>query len=256
MSRPLPARRPGFASRSQAVSASQPQPICSGLTSGLAPVRRSGFALLLTLMVLALAAVILSLSARRSTTATRSALQAERDLRHKWALAAGETLLEQANVLLVDPAAGDAAHARPLPVRKFDLTMAGERVVILLASEQGKPNINSLAKRLPAFDLARLIETLGGKDPLAGVDADRPFWCLEQLRPGATPSDLLGGPWPDSIHPGLATAATLAGDGKLDWRIASPAALVAVLGPEVPSDKAQALVSANKKPSPRLPWHR
>lgn len=204
---------------------------------------RSAFALLLTLVVLALAAVILALGARRTTAATRVAMQAERDLKRKCALAAGDLFLAKADRLLTTTQGG---KNQPLPTARFSLELSDQRVEVLLADEQAKPNLNTLAQRLSDSDLTQLIERLGGNHAAALQDPDAPFWCLEQLRPGSMPAALLGSPWPDPSRPNLAGAVTLWGNGKLHWRTASPAALVAVLGPEVPPDKAQALVSAQQ----------
>lgn len=206
-------------------------------------VRCQGFALLITLVVLALAAVILALGARRTTTATRVAMQAERDLKRKCALSAGDLFLAKANRLLASTQTG---KSQLLPVARFTLELSGQRVEVLLSDEQAKPNLNALAKRLPESDLTLLIERSGGAHAIPTQDPDAPFWCLEQLSPGAMPAALLGGPWPDPTRPSLAGAVTLWGDGKLHWQTASPAALAAVLGPEVPPDKAQALVGAQQ----------
>lgn len=205
--------------------------------------RRQGFALLITLVVLALAAVILTLGARRTTTTTRAAMQAERDLKRKCALSAGDLFLAKANQFLI---ATQGGKHQPMPSVRFSLGLSGQRVDILLADEQAKPNLNTLAQRLTESDLTLLIERLGGNHAVATQDPDAPFWCLEQLRPGAMPAALLGAPWPDPIRPSLAGGATLWGNGKLHWQAASPAALAAVLGPEVPPDKAQVLVGVQQ----------
>ena len=109
---------------------------CSSKTS------RRGFILVLTLMLLSIAAVALAATARSSTDQAVAAVQARRDLQRDWAnRSIRHTALTLAPSLLADERADTTEST---PVRSITIQLNKHDYNITVTDEQAKVNINAL----------------------------------------------------------------------------------------------------------------
>lgn len=117
-----------------------------------------GFALLLVLVVLAIAATVLAGLSRNSCQTALDAAAAQRRLEAKWLLrSASRQLLAQAETILVDQSGKEDKHLRTawrtLEVGPWTLTAA-------VSDEQAKANVNLLSDQFGQIDLAATIRRL------------------------------------------------------------------------------------------------
>lgn len=215
------------------------------------PVSRSGFALLMVLVLVLVAGVALAALASRSLHRSVQAKGEVEAVQRKWAVASARaTLLERADVLLyeaerTDPdAAGDGGAAeadaeddafyRPLRRIELSTTLAGFNYRFVIGDEQTKANVNAMIHRLGRADaqhvLADLLSDRIGSQ--ANADAELRLRTYEFGQPGdgdadyaaivgysqafarVTPERLLSAD-PDR---GIAGTVTCWGDGKLNFR--------------------------------------
>lgn len=145
--------------------------------------------LLLTLMVLAIAAAALAGACRAALQKAVLATRAEEDLRRRWAIVSCRAaLLPKAERVLA--ASGD----RTSPETRFDVTLGGQPMTLIFGDEQAKANVNllyALGKRARTDIAVRGIVGATGADVRVEL---RPI-LLEM------PTDELSEPEPPPKHP-------------------------------------------------------
>lgn len=192
---------------------------------------RRGHILPLTLAVLAVAAATLGQICRNGMSRALDVGRQEQELRRRWALQSCQTtLLPRAAGLLTQ---AEHSAGRPLAVLETDLALGGTVYHLTLADEQAKANLNLLYRRdrAQAEQAARAASHAAGGPathlrPLparSGAHADALAIVFDS--PGQFFTDT--GDFA-SLRTGV-RGLTCWGDGKLNWRRASPAALSAVL---------------------------
>ena len=128
------------------------------------PTRSRGYVLLMTVLLLAVAAVALSMLGRRSFRQAMTALQAEEDLQRRWAIrSCEEVLLPQAGKLVdyrPNEAAADLAADPPAPVAWRVLRLGELRIDLVFADEQAKLNVPALLNRTDRPTAEGVIGTL------------------------------------------------------------------------------------------------
>ena len=122
-------------------------------TSGRRASRRGGFALLMALVLIALAACAMTRMATGSLQLIQRGTIAQRELQEKWALVSCRmALVDRTGALLGQAAEEQMAlgYGWPFPNRLVvDYELAGKRYHVELADEDAKLNLNSLAARRP-----------------------------------------------------------------------------------------------------------
>ena len=196
--------------------------------------RHSGFALIMVLLVLTLAAAALALTARRSMQAAVEAGSELEQLQVRWgAVSCRRALLPRASSFL----GGDPFQERQEPriVHSEAVTLGNLRFRFIVSNEQAKPNVNMLAARRQIGGLDSVIDSLqaGLPRPLPArpaplaVTPDRVaavpdrYGSFDQVFDRPRPSRLVG----DQEAEGPADRITCWGSGKLDFRAARPEAL-------------------------------
>lgn len=214
----------------------------------VAPARR-GYALLVTLVMLALLGVILGGLARRSADAALQARDAEQAMRHRWAeLSCGHTLLAtapkrsdaQLNHWQASLEDSDYLSQVAPPTRQevFTLKLAGLDIRGRIDDEQAKVNLNERLRSSPdaAIMPSAVVDEVLSPSRSAGIRLTRqpfiealglqPLMSWPQVFPGYSPPELLGLDRPealtDSLHSqAAANRVTLWGDGSLKFWTAS-----------------------------------
>lgn len=124
------------------------------------PTRR-GFVLVMTLMLLAIAVVALSAVARSSVGLAVDAVQARRDLQSRWgAYSSQRAALSVAPMMLQAKSPHSGVPPTAVSLR---ITLNGQAMVLTIADEQAKANVNALLAHL-GRDATRssILEQLGG----------------------------------------------------------------------------------------------
>jgi len=188
--------------------------------------RHAGYALLLTLILLAMVAAGLAGVARRSHAASLEANRVERDTQRRWLAVTAETLLPDSDRILTDTSVADGIS---MATARFTFDLGHHHLTLTLADEQAKANLNTLMDRhAPAMVNAKTnalsagtvsniqpkLRPLGDfETTAAGVEADWPaFGSLEQVLASEDLSQLLDGP---ALGATLLDDVTLWGDGRL-----------------------------------------
>jgi len=192
--------------------------------------RRRGYVLVMTLLLLALAGLILVGIARHSLALAQEAIESERDLQDRWgALSLEHALFARADDLLSPPADVQAPAARPAPRRAGELRLGGTTYRFLLGNESAKLNLNT-ALRLRDPEAVRGVLAELADQPLPIVlrpatdEASPPFssWgqvvAYDQLPEGEVPERLLSG----TLH------VTCWGNGRLKLTSADPRTIAAL----------------------------
>lgn len=220
-----------------------------------------GFALVLTLMVLVLAAVALGSVGRLSLGQALQARAAHEDLQWRWGVrSCRETVLARAEPIL---AAAEASSLEPVRTLRAKLTLGDQAFELALSDEQAKVNLNTLYQRggaerarraawgLSTAGRTRVDVRLTPIEPSA-IDRATPNGRAAAQLPalgslaqvfGVTPPEALVGE--GAIYP-LADL-TCWGDGKLNFRRASPAALNETLSGALETSKGEDLVSLRRQ---------
>ena len=245
-----------------------------------------GFALLLTLVLLLIAAIALTVLARQSVTEALASREATEELQRRWAVnSCRATLLPRAGKVLSahDASAGvrgAASPSRNQPVeRRADLwvrcTLAGIDYDLVLTDEQAKFNPTVMqgvaAPGSVAPSLERLTEQTGGiasqrvnpisLRPLVGLDNDgspaepppgtagKPmlYAGYGQVFADASPAMLLG----RQDRPGPASRITCWGDGKVNLRRAPIGVVEEAMRPLLDQRDTRALLLARDDPERR-----
>ncbi len=217
--------------------------------------RDRGFALLLVMLVLTVAATALALSARRQGLLALQALHARRDCQLRWgmlscrtlALARADRILERAG-LQEDVPPVEAVMTLALGDVTFDL---------VVGDEQAKANVNRMAEEVSLPELADRVEALLGgparvavhlaplTDPADPKDQAAPaqrYRTLDQVLRYDSPAALFG----PTAAEGSAVRGRLTcwGDGRLNVRTASREAFDAIVGDILDDTDITALLAA------------
>lgn len=103
--------------------------------------RRSGYALLMTVILLALAASTMATVARRSYATVLDASRAERRIQREWLVYSVGQLLPGADALMPEAREGDLT---PRGRRDMTIHLGSQQVALRIADEQSKVNLNTL----------------------------------------------------------------------------------------------------------------
>ncbi len=189
---------------------------------------RNGYTLVLTLLVLVLAAGAMTGVCRYGMRQTLAASRAEDELQRRWGeLSCRNVILINAERILTQ---AEVARHQPVATLTRQFTLGGQRFTIVLADEQAKVSVNALYAARNKGDLGKTdtsIRTLliasgttarvalkpspvpSNTDPT--LIAPRAFGSLGQIVQNASPAELL----PVSAN------LTCWGDGKLNFHRAS-----------------------------------
>ncbi len=235
---------------------------------------RSGYVLPMTLVLVALAGVVLEMASRRSLGAATDAIDAETALQIKWTRrSCAKTVPPLAERILSDV---EAEYTRPVASHRLTITLNDLPVELVISDEQAKANVNALYERLGKERTTHQLQRLTASTPAPGIPSGgnrrsatanhysrnhsgvsqlllRPthldgrrqqggplplFGSHDQVFQGATPRNLAIG---STSEPPLGHAITCWGDGKLNYRRAPVETIIAVCQPELSFAKAQEL---------------
>ena len=213
---------------------------------------RTGFVLLMTLLILAVAAAAMADVSRRSLRRALEANDAEQALQQKWAATSVRRTLLPRAALVINGA--EQRTRRPAATVRTDLFLGDgpslTPVSLLFGDEGAKLNLNTLYER-DRRGLQRSLTSLFDTGPLR-----------VELRPNPPGRDELAAPVPpfesfgqvfDAPSPaalaGASAEVTLWGDGKLDYRRASAAVLAEGLTGELGRGEVGRLVQLRDTPA-------
>lgn len=230
-----------------------------------------GFALLMTLGLVALAAVALEHVARQALTRVLLAQQSVEDLQRKWATrSCTETFLPLCEQVLREAEREQHASGRVGGVREERLTLRLAEVdyTLVFSDEQSKVNVNALLQSsTPAaagLRLRKLMDSLSRGDGVSVSVTFRPITLLDegarrtariplisafgQVFPESTPATLLG----DKFKPGPTSFVTCWGSEKLNFHRADEQLLKLWIEPELGRASTRQLLEARAS-APSLP---
>jgi hypothetical protein len=178
----------------------------------------NGFVLLMVLVLLALAAAALAGVCRASMQNALASSEDADELQRRWGILSCETaLLPHAEMLLQQ---AEALRRRPVASLDLNFNLGGQDFLVHLADEQAKVNLNFIYQTRGRASVE--------SEARAGIRGVR-GQARVNLRPGdgSPPLVSLGQIFDASPGDVLAATANLTcwGDGRLNWRRASPAAL-------------------------------
>lgn len=225
--------------------------------------RQRGYVLLLTLLVLMLAATAMAAVARRSFNRALLAQRTGEALQRRWGvLSCQRTLLPNVEGIL---SGAERATARTLVGVRRTVTLGGQEFELVLSDEQAKLNANALLRQRGRTEAERVLHEVlrasgsrtrvrlsgdrrrSAPAPLGGLviddPDDRPLQSLSQMFPAASPAALLGGPATGSAT----TDVTCWGSGELNYRRASATALRQFCAPAVDAIEMRKLLSMREK---------
>jgi hypothetical protein len=196
---------------------------------------QSGYVLLLTLLVLALAGAALVSVGRMSLAKAREAIAAERELQRRWGtLSCRSTLLPNAERLLLK---AESRSAEPVQLVRAKLELARFTYQVSVSDEQAKININSLYDQLhpQRAESAERVLSLHADKPITvrlRPLANRPTEGARSLPAFASWGQVFVNPPPMSLFPQAGRDHALAdftcwGNGQLNLRRASEQSLQA-----------------------------
>ncbi len=231
---------------------------------------QSGFALLLVLVLVLLAAISLAGMARRSMVEALEARGAVEELKRRWAVAScREALLPRAAMLLDEAERGEGVAGPqgylnpPMVERRVACRLADLDYELLVTDEQAKLNVNVLVDEMgrgeARSEVAHLIAEAGGGFVRQGGLALRTLALGEglsrqtgnlskvagygQVFEGVLPERLAG----DGRRPGLVRAITCWGDGKVNLRRAPDAVVELACRGELGRDLVAALLEVRSR---------
>ena len=222
-----------------------------------------GFALLMTLMLLAVAAVVLASLGRHSAQHGLHALTAQEQLERRWALRSAEHVLLPQAPALFEHRDRDAAErylepnqGRQLPRIGRTITLGSYQVNLYFTNEQAKINLNALARPgdqqlleqvlrgMYQGQYALMLRPLGQFErQLHDADGDWPvFASFSQILPHHAVPRLAPQPGHGPAQPGVFDLITLWGDGRIHWHSASDEVLEKGLAPYLEPDQIRHLI--------------
>jgi len=200
---------------------------------------RRGYILIMTLVLLAIAAGLLAGVARRSIDAAAVANRQTEALQRRWAHRSAETvILPHAETLLRQAEEEQRKPVRRLPI---EVSLDDIHLSLVIADEQARASVNYLYQRGETVGLRESIRALLGKHPeqmdlairpTQRSDDTRPFASFGQVFSRPDPARLLGDSQPTSEQ-GPTDALTCWGNGRLHWRRASAEVMKAYLEPHL-----------------------
>ena len=218
-------------------------------------VKPRGYVLVMTLLVLVIAAVALSAVTAESHQHAMAARTAQDELQRRWAaLSCEQTLLPRIPVIL---ASGEKPRGRMVHM----LELGGQKLMLVLGDEQAKANVNLLAQFMDATTLRETLNQLTGpgvaidllptvtktKDKSGKETATASFASYGQVFGETPPAKLAGNV--SSITGRL----TCWGDTKLNTKAASPLAVRAIAATVLDKPELLRFDQAQKK-SPDAAW--
>lgn len=230
-----------------------------------------GFVLLMTLLLLALAAVVLLGITRRSLEHATLANLAQQNFQRDWGRRSieGATLHRAAAIL--DHVAKTEPEVAIIPRLTGEIHLGNWQFAYALSDEQAKLNLNvwlldqrsALVNHLVAAavneaDIETTVRVRPQKPSRAEEDhviAGRPIGSFAQVLSPASAHAVLGLPQRGGIQwrPGVADKLTLWGDGRLALRRANSATVRAVLAPSINDQLIQNLLDAREQ-NPDAPF--
>lgn len=219
---------------------------------------RRGFTLLLTLVLLAIAATAMAAVARRSLSAAAQAEIAEQALQAKWAERSLTPLVNEAEVAL-DSGAGRSPvdTDRRKPSTTTLTTRLGElNIELTFADEQAKLPVNRLIDELGTDETGRLLRRQLASEVERTVELRSIDRFVRQLndidddRPAVESFSQLFASGPANLRTDAADArraseqCTLWGEGTFNLERVSSETLAATLGPTLTRRDAQQLIEA------------
>jgi hypothetical protein len=223
-----------------------------------------GYVLVMTLLLLAVAAVALGAVATDSHGRALAAIRAQEDLQRRWgAISCTQALLPNADRLIHRPQREPGASARSASV---SLRLGGQSFVVVVTDEQAKVNVNMLAARVgDPGELATLVRHLVGdggdgagvrlrptREIVDGGDGKQSqrltFAAYGQVFADAPPASLMS--LRDDTA-GLAADVTCWGDGRLNTAAASPAAVAALCATVLDAEELGRFRDAHSNSPPR-----
>jgi hypothetical protein len=211
-----------------------------------------GYVLIMTLLLLVVAAVALAAVTAESHRRAMAARNAQDELQRRWAaISCEQSLLSRTPAVLKK--ASDKA-GKPVGRYTQTMTLGGTKLTLVFADEQAKANLNVLANQLEATKLRETLHTLTGpgvaidlmptitrdKDKAGKVTVTQHYGSYGQVLGEVSPADLFDG---------LADRFTCWGDTKLNTKAASNAAVVAVAATVLSDDELHRFERAVKKTS-------
>lgn len=216
---------------------------------------RQGYVLIMTLVLIAIAALASAGLARRSLLSAQQAIEAQDDLQRHWgARSCQKLLLENAGAIFQQMEERDSTDQprSPLPaVLSFTITLGGMEHHLWLSDENAKLNLNTVTSRIPAKRRQLLFELVEHSASL-------------QLRPDRSPEAIRSKQWfsswgqvtslpavwqAGSLEPLLQTTREITcwGNGKLNIRTASDDLLLQLVSQVLSRDAATELLDARSQ---------
>lgn len=204
--------------------------------------RDHGVVLLITLVLIAIAAVVLAATARRSMSAALDVATATEDLQRRWAAVSLEAALADSVGSILDRETAKGIE----PIRRIDaeIEFGTARVTVAITDEQATVNVNALLAGRSRSGLVAAVRALSR--PIEDV-ADEPLRV--RLRPQtqrvSSFAQVFDRPSPQQIL-SVAPDVTCWGNGRLNWRRASDRALKTFAAPAVGSAAINQLIDLRK----------
>lgn len=210
--------------------------------------RDRAFALVATVLILALATVVTARLTMRAHREARATLQAQHDLAWRWLRRSAEAnLLPRAQSILSETSRGPASDRASHRAGRVQarLVLDGNELVVRLEDESSKPHpesfvvrdVNELADRL-ALALPEHEIDLRPRQPLDAENDQEDRWLT--YRQVARQADVAR-VWGHSKKPGLTDRLTVFGDGRINLRTIDPERLHEALRPTLTLEDAETL---------------
>jgi hypothetical protein len=207
--------------------------------------------LVMTLLVLVVAAVALSAVTAESHQRAMAARTAQDELQRRWAaLSCERTLLPRTAEILSNP--------KPRARLVETLELGGQRLHLVFGDEQAKVNINLLAKSMDGAALRERLNHVAG--PGAAIDLLPTINRTKEKSGKETASysfasygQVFGETQPGQLAGPITARLTCWGDGRLNTKAASPAALAAVAATVLDKDELLRFDHLQKK-NPDATW--
>tara|TARA_B100000941_G_scaffold290202_1_gene271526 strand:- start:1369 stop:2331 length:963 start_codon:yes stop_codon:yes gene_type:complete len=219
-----------------------------------------GYVLVLALLLIAMAASVLAIMARRSIFDASDVLNAQTNLQHRWAAYSLEkSLLPHASKVMQTLLEKQEQPQDKEPVTKvdFQLTLGGNAYQLTLSDEQSKANINQLLKNKgDAIQTAQAIRSLLNDAQISDIPnislsphiwtndpSSQSIQTLGQVFDSTTPQELC--PF-EAQNPCVMDFLTCWGDGKLNLHTAPEQVIKAVCIPLLGRGQIQKLLTARQ----------
>ena len=223
-----------------------------------------GYVLVMALVLIAMAASVLAIMAKRSVFDASDVLHAQAQFKEHWAAySLSKSLLPQARevmalILEKETLLESTPDQQPISVVHFEVQLGGLTYQLALADEQAKANVNQLLKNKGnSSDTAQAIRNLMNRTQIADIPVIelKPYtWkenpniaklhTLGQIFKNVTPSKLCS---TDSEEKEALDVLTCWGDGKLNFHTAPPEVMLAVCNPTLGRGQIDKLIAARQR---------